>query len=72
MPEEKQTVRYDNIEDIPASALMQLTFTELTGFIREAERRIEKAKTLRNWLTWIKIEKALRNKPSNSTDGGVV
>lgn len=67
---EKQTIKYEDIEDIPASILMELTFTELSGFIHQAERRLEKAKTLRNWLTWIKVEKALRYKKGDLDQGG--
>ena len=70
MPTEKQPITYDDIEETPASTLMALSFAELNGFIREAERRFRKAQTLKDWLVWIKTEKALRYKPAGSTDGG--
>ncbi len=63
-------IRYEDIETLPASKLMELTSSQLTTLIKQAERRIDKAQAVKNWLTWIKREKYLKDIFSDTQEGG--
>ena len=60
---------FRSIEQTPVQELMQLSIAELDGFIRQAALAVENAQTLREWLTWIKAEKLLREDPDNGNEG---
>ena len=60
MPNEKRTLDYDALATAPVNELMQLPIAELDGFIQQADRVASNAKAMKDWLTWIKAEKILR------------
>ena len=70
MTDDQSTIPYHHLEQTPVHELMQLPCSELDGFIHQAQRTIQNAQTLCDWLTWIKAEKLIREAPDGSAEGG--
>jgi len=62
-------VKLEDVETLPATTLLKLTFNELSSLIQEAERKADKLYLIADWLRGIKTEKAFRN-GTDKLEGG--
>ncbi|MBB5353702.1 uncharacterized protein YehS (DUF1456 family) [Haloferula luteola] len=62
------TIRYEDIEKIPAEQFLRLSHQELDALIKAAERAAYRADTVVHWLRGLKVEKTIRE--DNGSTGG--
>ena len=60
MTPSKFSLKYQDVEHIPAQKLLRLSYAELNSLLQEAERAARRADSIAAWLQGLKIEKSFR------------
>lgn len=71
MPNDTKPIRYEDIKNTPAQALLDLSHSEIDSLIKEAERAAYQAETIVHWIKGIKVEKTFREDDNLSKEGSL-
>lgn len=66
----KTDIDFNSLRLIPAKDLLELSYSELNGLIKQARDARANASRAIEWLTAIKFEKAIREQVETDENGG--